>query len=43
VVTERTQYDCGIVALTAPGIGADGFARMLAGEAERREAAKRQQ
>jgi hypothetical protein len=38
VVTERTQYDCGIVALTAPGIGADGFARMLAGEAERREA-----
>jgi hypothetical protein len=38
VVTERTQYDCGIVALTAPGIGADGFARMLAAEAERRDA-----
>jgi hypothetical protein len=35
VVTERTQYDCGIVALTAPGIGADGLARLVAEEAER--------
>jgi hypothetical protein len=34
-VAERTQYDCGIVALTAPGIGADGLARLVAEEAER--------
>ncbi|MGN6466136.1 MAG: FIST N-terminal domain-containing protein [Rhizobiaceae bacterium] len=37
-MAERTRYDCGIVALTAPGIGADGLARMVADEAARRDA-----
>ena len=38
-VAERTQYDCGIVALTAPAIGADGLARMVDEEAQRQEVA----
>jgi hypothetical protein len=38
-VAERTRYDCGIVALSAPGAGADGLARLVAEEARRCEAA----
>lgn len=34
----RTEYACGIVALTAPGASADGFARMVAREAAARNA-----
>jgi hypothetical protein len=38
-VAERTRYDCGIVALSAPGAGADELARLVAEEARRCEAA----
>ncbi len=34
-MAERTEYDCGIVALTAHGVSADDFAAMLANEAHK--------